>query len=194
MKRMWNYYSNVIGYRSIIPLFIILLLLAGCQQNSKKSSKDSNQPEIKLPSADGDYFQEIGLAAGLDFIHTIGAEHLTNIIESSGGGASFLDFDQDGHIDLYLSNGTWIEGFSQAEKPEIMAENHLYRNMGDGTFEDVTKKAGANDPAYSMGASVGDYNNDGYPDIYFVIMSQHSYKNNETGLSQTLPTCHGCRW
>ena len=182
MKRMWNYYSNVIEYRSIVPIFIILLLLAGCQPNSKKSSKDKNQPEIQLPAADGDYFQEIGLAAGLDFIHTIGEEHLTNIIESSGGGASFLDFDQDGYIDLYLSNGTWIEGFSQGEKPEIMAENHLYRNKGDGTFEDVTKKAGANDPAYSMGASIGDFNNDGYPDIYLCNYGANIlYKNNGNG-------------
>jgi len=182
MKRMWNYYSNVIGYRSIVPIFIILLLVAGCQPNSKKSSKDKNQPEIQLPAADGDYFQEIGLAAGLDFIHTIGEEHLTNIIESSGGGASFLDFDQDGYIDLYLSNGTWIEGFSQVEKPEIMAENHLYRNKGDGTFEDVTKKAGANDRSYSMGASIGDYNNDGYPDIYLCNYGANIlYKNNGNG-------------
>ncbi|HSN50622.1 MAG TPA: VCBS repeat-containing protein, partial [Bacteroidales bacterium] len=79
-------------------------------------------------------------------------------------------------------NGTWIEGFSQGEKPEIMAESHLYRNKGNGTFEDVTKKAGANDPAYSMGASVGDYNNDGYPDIYLCNYGANIlYKNNGNG-------------
>ncbi len=182
MKRMLNYYRNVIEYRFIVPVLIILVLLSACQHNSKKASKDKNQSEIKLPAADGDYFQEIGLAAGLDFIHTVGEEHLNNIIESSGGGASFLDFDQDGYIDLYLSNGTWIEGFSGSEKPEVMPENHLYRNNGDGTFEDVTKRAGANDPAYSMGAAIGDFNNDGYPDIYVCNYGANIlYKNNGNG-------------
>ncbi|MBK7710880.1 MAG: CRTAC1 family protein [Bacteroidales bacterium] len=182
MKRMLNYYRNVIEYRFIVPVLIILVLLSACQPNSKKASKDKNQSEIKLPAADGDYFQEIGLAAGLDFIHTVGEEHLNNIIESSGGGASFLDFDQDGYIDLYLSNGTWIEGFSGSEKPEVMPENHLYRNNGDGTFEDVTKRAGANDPAYSMGAAIGDFNNDGYSDIYVCNYGANIlYKNNGNG-------------
>ncbi|MBK8881581.1 MAG: CRTAC1 family protein [Bacteroidales bacterium] len=182
MKRMLNYYRNVIEYRFIVPVLIILVLLSACQHNSKKASKDKNQSEIKLPAADGDYFQEIGLAAGLDFIHSVGEEHLNNIIESSGGGASFLDFDQDGYIDLYLSNGTWIEGFSGSEKPEVMPENHLYRNNGDGTFEDVTKRAGANDPAYSMGAAIGDFNNDGYPDIYVCNYGANIlYKNNGNG-------------
>ena len=182
MKRTWNYYRNVIEYRFIVPLFIILLILTGCKSNTKDSSKAQKQSEKVLPAVSPDFFQEIGLEIGLDFVHTIGSDHLTNIIESSGGGASFLDFDRDGYIDLYLSNGTWIEGFSQAEKPEIMAENHLYRNLGNGTFEDVTKKAGANDPAYSMGAAFGDYNNDGYPDIYVCNYGANIlYKNNGNG-------------
>lgn len=162
-------------------LFVFLLILSGCQSNSNSSLK-SKKPVATLPAANDDYFQEIGLAAGLDFIHNIGEEHLTNIIESSGGGAAFLDFDQDGYIDLYVCNGTWLKGFIKGEKPDILPENHLYRNKGDGTFEDVTKKAGANDHAYGMGVTVGDYNNDGYPDIFVSNYGPNIlYKNNGNG-------------
>jgi enediyne biosynthesis protein E4 len=93
-----------------------------------------------------------------------------------------LDYDQDGFMDIYLPNGTWIEGFSQDEKPETATKNHLYRNMGNGTFEDVTEKAHVSDPAYSMGAVIGDYNNDGYPDIFVSNYGPNIlYKNNGDG-------------
>jgi len=176
-----NYYSNSNKYGYFVLLFVFLLILSGCQSNSNSSLK-SKKPVATLPAANDDYFQEIGLAAGLDFIHNIGEEHLTNIIESSGGGAAFLDFDQDGYIDLYVCNGTWLKGFIKGEKPDILPENHLYRNKGDGTFEDVTKKAGANDHAYGMGVTVGDYNNDGYPDIFVSNYGPNIlYKNNGNG-------------
>ena len=91
---------------------------------------------------------------------------MNNIVESSGGGVAFLDYDQDGYLDIYVCSGTWLEGFSKGEKPPSLPANHLYHNLKNGTYEDVTKKAGANDHTYSMGATVGDYNNDGYPDLF----------------------------
>lgn len=103
---------------------------------------------------------------GIDFIHSIGDGHLSNLVESVGGGAVFLDYDQDGYIDLYMSNGTHIKGFSDEHKPDGNPHNHLYRNLGNGTFKDVTKKAGVGDMGYGMGMTVGDFDNDGYPDIY----------------------------
>jgi hypothetical protein len=182
MRTYFKNYSNVKDDRYLVYLMFFLLLSAGCQSGNGPSSGSGNKSGFSPPPENGDYFQEISKEIGIDFVHSIGAEHLTNIIESSGGGASFLDFDQDGYIDLYLSNGTWIEGFSQAEKPETMPENHLYRNMGDGTFNDVTKKAGVSDPAYSMGAAIGDFNNDGYPDIYVCNYGANIlYKNNGNG-------------
>jgi len=158
------------------------MTISSCHQGNKSAAGSDKNTAATVPAATEDYFQEIGQQIGLDFIHSIGDSELHNIIESSGGGASFLDYDQDGNIDLYLSNGMWIEKFSQAEKPEIITENHLYRNMGNGTYADVTGKAGANDPAYSMGATIGDYNNDGYPDIYVCNYGPNIlYKNNGNG-------------
>lgn len=145
------------GY--LVFLISLTLLISGCKTGTKKSVSSA-------PAANEDFFQNVANEIGLDFMHTIGDEHLDNIIESVGGGAGFLDYDQDGYIDLYICSGTWIEGFSHAEKPEEMPQNKLYRNRGDGTFEDVTKKARVGDAGYGMGVTIGDYNNDGYPDIY----------------------------
>lgn len=149
------------GYRFgyLILLISLVLLLPGCKTCTKKSS-------VSVPAANGDFYQDIAHEIGLDFAHTIGDEHLDNIIESVGGGAAFLDYDQDGYIDIYVCNGTWIEGFSHGSKPDKMPQNRLYRNRGNGTYEDVTKKARVGDESYGMGVTIGDFNNDGYPDIY----------------------------
>lgn len=162
-------------------MLVLLLILGGCQSNNNSSSKPT-KPLATQPAVSDDYFQEIGKEIGIDFIHSMGDEELTTIVESSGAGAAFLDFDQDGFIDLYVCNGTWIKGLSSGEEPDVLPHNHLYRNLGNGTFEDVTVKAGLDNPCYSMGVTVGDYNNDGYPDLFlsnygFNIL----YKNDGNG-------------
>jgi hypothetical protein len=155
-----------IYYRYITYLIFMLILIAGCRSGNKNSTDNGNKTVKVPPAADSNYFQEIGQAIGLDFVHSIGEKHLNNIIESDGGGAAFLDYDQDGYIDLYVCSGTWIEGFSKEEKPGRLPENHLYHNLGNGTFEDVTDIADAGGQMFSMGVTVGDFNNDGFPDLY----------------------------
>ena len=68
-------------------------------------------------------------------------DHLSNIVESVGGGAVFLDYGKDGNLDIYLSNGTFAEGLSEGDKPGKLPENHLYHNQGDRTFKDITGTA-----------------------------------------------------
>jgi hypothetical protein len=154
----------------IIRFYVFLVFAGlfsfGCRQGNKPESKSVTQSATLLPAATDDFFQEISQAAGLDFVHSIGEVELTNIIQSDGGGAAFLDYNQDGFIDIYACSGTWIEGFIKTEKPAKLTGNHLYRNKGDGTYEDVTQKADVGGPWYSMGVTVGDFNNDGYPDLY----------------------------
>lgn len=147
---------------SHIILFLFFLSAAGCVQE-KKTVKNA-APFV--PQANDEYFQDIGENIGLRFRHSLGDDELTNIIESSCGGTAFLDFDKDGFIDIYVTSGTWIEGFSHGEKPKEVPANRLYRNKGDGTFDDVTKKSGTGGPWYTMGVSIGDYDNDGFPDIF----------------------------
>jgi hypothetical protein len=177
-----NYFSNSNKTKYFVSIFVLSLLLSGCNLNDKSSSKPKNQSVHTPPAANDDFFQEIGQKIGLDFTHSIGADHLGNIVESVGGGAAFLDYDQDGYIDIFACSGTWIEGFSKSEKPRKLPGNRLYRNLQDGTFEDVTKKAGVGGSNYSMGVTVGDFNNDGYPDIYVSNNGPNLlYKNNGNG-------------
>ncbi len=151
---------NSYKHRCLVFFFVFLMILSGCKSNN------SHKSALSPPPANDDYFQEIGKEIGIDFIHSIGDNDLNNIVESSGAGAAFLDYDKDGFIDLYVCSGTWLQGLSHGKKPDVLPHNHLYHNRGDGTFEDVTKKAGVGGPWYSMGVTVGDYNNDGYPDLF----------------------------
>ena len=150
-----------------VMILVFGIILNGCNSKSK-SSPTNKSTEKMLPAANDDYFQEVIKFSGIDFTHTIGDEHLSNLVESVGGGAVFLDYDQDGFIDLYLSNGNYTEVLSMNEDhPAVKtSENALFRNLGNGTFEDVTKKAKVGDRGYGMGMTVGDFDNDGYPDIY----------------------------
>jgi len=148
-------------------MFITVLFsaLVGCKTETARNSSVELQSYVS-PSADSTYFQEIGTQIGLNFNHSIGGVEMKNIIESVGGGAAFLDYDNDGYLDIYACSGIWIEGFSKSDKPKKGAGNKLYRNNQDGTFEDVTDKANAAGPWYSMGVSVADYNNDGFSDLF----------------------------
>ncbi len=115
-------------------------------------------------------FTEVTNSSGIDFVHTIGDDKMTNIVEASGVGCAMLDYDGDGWLDIYLVNGVHLDGVSDptvADKQKLKdATDRLYRNRGDGTFEDVTLKAGILPGGYGMGVVAGDYNNDGRPDIY----------------------------
>jgi hypothetical protein len=142
-----------------VAVLVIIHLFWACQGDTKNAA-------LKVPMANDDFFQEIGQEIGLDFVQSIGGPDLNNIIESSCGGTAFLDYDQDGFIDIFACNGTWIEGFTRSEKPDILPVNHLYRNLGNGTFEDVTEKANVSGPWYCMGVSAGDFDNDGHTDLY----------------------------
>lgn len=173
-KRFWRVLRN-----SAI-LSIGFLFFFGCQSNQQ--NRENSTSKLVPPRPNGEYFQEIGKEIGLIFTHSIGDDELSNIVESSGGGAAFLDFDQDGFIDLYVCNETWLQGLSSGEKPGELPHNHLYRNMGNGTFSDVTRKAGVGGPWFSMGATVGDINKDGYPDIFVSNYGQNVLlKNNGDG-------------
>ena len=165
-----------------ILLLILTTFFAGCNIDNKSSTELKKKSINKIPEPNDEFFQEIGQEIGLDFVHSIGADEMKYIVESVGGGAAFFDYDQDGYIDLYTCSGTWIEGFSKSDKPKRSSGNHLYQNQKDGTFLDVTKKAGVGGPWYSMGITVGDFNNDSFPDIYLSNYGPNTLlKNNGNG-------------
>jgi len=116
----------------------------------------------KLPHSIGVTYNDVTRAAGIHFINAASADK-RYIVESMGGGVALFDFDNDGRLDIYLVNSYTVEA-ALARRPRPHAA--LYRNRGDGTFEDVAANAGVADPGWAMGVSVADYDNDGYDDLY----------------------------
>jgi len=145
-----------------------------------QSGAPANDPPI--------VFSDVTVAAGIDFVQTIGDLEMSNIVEATGVGCGFLDYDGDGWLDIYLVNGCWLEGLSnpqlEPEKRERLASatDRLYRNRGDGSFEDVTARAGLARPAYGMAVVATDYDGDGDTDIYVTNYGPNFlYRNNGDG-------------
>lgn len=115
-----------------------------------------------------DWFRDVSKQAGLRFVHQLCDERIVNIIESNGAGGTVLDVDQDGWLDLYLVNSGPLEGVTHAPPGTARQPNRLYRNRRDGTFEDVTLKAGLAGSGYGVTAVAGDYDNDGHSDLFVV--------------------------
>ena len=115
---------------------------------------------------------------GIRWVHDAGRSPQRYLPESSGAGCALLDFDGDGWTDLYFVNS----GPSSFYHPAHPPRNALYRNNRDGTFTDVTLKAGVAGGGFGQGVAVGDYNNDGFPDIYVTQCGRNIlYRNNGDG-------------
>ena len=128
-------------------------------------------------------FTDITQKAGIHFRYTFGDTTYENILESSGSGITIFDYNGDGNMDCYLLNGTYLKGISDPHGIKYKdTPNHLYRNNGDGTFSEVTEKAGIDDRHWSMAAGSLDYDNDGDVDIYLLNYGPNVfYLNNGDG-------------
>jgi hypothetical protein len=124
-------------------------------------------------------FEEVlASSSGITWVHTAGKSADKHLPETSGAGCAFLDFDNDGWMDIYLVNS----GKSDFYNPSKPLRNALYRNNRDGTFTDITERAGVFGGGYGMGVAVGDYNGDGFPDLYVTQYGRNIlYRNNGDG-------------
>jgi enediyne biosynthesis protein E4 len=123
------------------------------------------------------HFVDVALSAGLHApVIYGGVDSKKYILEATGCGCAFIDYDNDGWIDIFLLSGTRLTG----DPPD--ATNRLYKNNRDGTFTDVTEKAGLKDVGWASGVCIGDYNNDGFEDIFCTYFGQNRlYRNNGDG-------------
>ncbi|MEJ2703943.1 MAG: CRTAC1 family protein [Sedimentisphaerales bacterium] len=129
-------------------------------------------------------FTDVTEQAGINVKHSYGDFDLSNIVEGTGAGAVFFDYDGDGWLDIYFANGCWLEDVSDNRGRKLRGKltNALYRNNHDGTFADVTKQAGVGDKGYGVGCSAADFDNDGDLDLYVLNYGPNVlYRNNADG-------------
>lgn len=182
---------------------ILLLLLAGLFQLGCSSERTvlsekvhdaapATRPASSPTMGDAPLFRDVASEVGLDFQHFTGATGKFYMPEIMGAGVALPDYDGDGDLDIYLVQGMFLDPgrtFGQAlfpPPPNWRPGNRLFRNElipeGRLRFTDVTEQAGVGHIGYGMGAAVGDYNNDGYPDLYVTNFGHNVlYRNNGNG-------------
>ncbi len=124
-------------------------------------------------------FVDVARDSGLSVKTIFGGEHKNKyLLETTGCGVAFYDYDNDGWLDIFLVNGSRLEGFPAGQEPT----SHLFKNNRDGTFMDVTAKAGLTHSGWGQGVCIGDYDNDGFDDLFVTYYGKNVlYHNNGDG-------------
>ncbi len=161
----------------LVCLIVIFCLLNGCNSSAPK------ERNATTPIAPAVAFEDVTARAGIHFKHNNGAFGKKFLPETLGSGCAFLDYDNDGWLDILLINGgSPLSSCPDVSKPKPMA---LYRNNGDGTFKDVSKQTGFDSAFVGMGVAVGDFDNDGWEDIFISAVGKsrllHNVSNGKGG-------------
>src|SRR5438270_845971 len=162
-------HRNLASYRCFVA---VILLLCGCEQPvahtvSPAAARANSSLGQPLDGPATARFAEVGRTAGLDYCWTIPGKRPLNILQTIGNGCAFLDYDQDGNLDILLVG------------PDHIA---LYRGNGHGHFTDVSHETGLDRlRGHFLGCAVGDYDNDGFPDIYLTAYHGGALLHNEQG-------------
>jgi hypothetical protein len=155
-----------------------LRVLAGNLLFARISRMADASPQAPFSSSPYPFVEVPSVASGIVWVHTAGKSVAHYLPETTGAGCAFLDYDNDGWMDIYLVNSGKCDFFN----PNPPLRNALYRNNRDGTFTDVTAKAGVSGSGYGQGVAVGDYDGDGFPDIYVTQYGRSVlYHNNGDG-------------
>jgi enediyne biosynthesis protein E4 len=162
--------------RGFLTALLLAVLACGCR-NGRGAATGAAPATTGAPAA-SIRFADVADARGVRFKHTNGASGRLYLAETMGSGCAFLDYDGDGRLDLFLVNSSRLPGF-QGRGPYYPA---LFHQRPDGTFEDVTRRVGLDVDCYGMGCAVGDYDNDGRPDLYLTAYGGcRLFHNNGTG-------------
>ena len=150
------------------------------QANALSQKAVPAKPELPIETGSlGVSFLNVSRESGLNVKTIFGGEHKNKyLLETTGCGVAFYDYDNDGWLDIFLVNGSRLEGFPPGSEPT----SHLFRNNRDGTFTDVTVKAGVAHAGWGQGVCVGDYDNDGWDDLFITYFGKNVlYHNNGDG-------------
>ena len=166
-----------------LPLVLFVCLSPAGRPPSASAQEKTQSASVHTPVVEGEVGQvypelvDVTSSTGIRFEHLSSPEQKF-IVESMSGGVALIDYDRDGWPDIYFSNAQSVEMVQKGER----ARSALYHNNHDGTFTDVTEKAGVGFPCWAQGAVVGDYNNDGWPDLLVTCFGGVVlYRNNGDG-------------
>jgi len=160
--------------RSFWPWWMVSVVLATLGCPMAVGQNQTSPPKNSIA-----YFTDVAQKSGLTAPIVFGGRDTKKyIIETTGTGAAIFDYDNDGWPDIFIVNGTTLEGFPSGQAPT----NHLYRNNRDGSFTDVTVKAGLNATGWGQGVCVGDYDNDGWEDLYVTYYGKNRLYHNQSGV------------
>lgn len=168
------------GFRLRSPLFALaILLVVSLLRLTGNAGIRKHSPATKSKVAEVVRFTDVAEKAGLTMTTVYGGvDTVKYIIETTGTGVAIFDYDNDGWMDIFIVNGTKLEGFPAAKAPT----NHLYHNNHDGTFSDVTDAAGLAASGWGQGVCAGDYDNDGWEDLYVTYYGKNRLYHNDHGV------------
>ena len=152
-----------------VALALALGMFVGCSPSQPPDAprEGGRRPDSEVRAIPA-CFTDVTEATGLDFVHRLVDGQLSHIMESDGAGGTFLDYDGDGFLDVYLVQSGVSPVFTAAAPGTPRPTNRLYRNRGDGTFEDATERAGVGGRGFGATAASADYDNDGDADLLVV--------------------------
>lgn len=161
--------------------YLVLVTLAGSVLHGGPL-QDPHPPLPSIPANPGDIFEDVTARAGLDFVQQFCHDRIANILLSNGSGGAVFDYDNDGWVDVFLLNWGPLEGVTRPGDCPNREPNRLFRNLGNGTFEDVTVRAHLQGSGFGSAATAGDYDNDGHTDLFVAnIGSNRLYRNRGDG-------------
>jgi len=173
---------QAVGGRVDLPAFLLCFIVAAGATAQQSRQGTQSRAEADAPGN----FVDVTASSGIHFEYLASHTSKKYLLETMGAGVALFDYDNDGRLDIFVVNGAPLSDptpkgtIPQKDGPRYW--NRLYHQKPDGTFEDVTEKAGLGGVGYGMGVAVGDYDNDGYEDLYVTgYGGNHLYHNNGNG-------------
>jgi hypothetical protein len=174
MKRLFDLRKSA-GCRVAAALSLMLLPVAG---SSAGEAGGSRLTTPIVAAGEQDLFVDVTHSAGIHFVHQFCHDRIANILLSNGSGGAVFDFDNDGWVDVFLLNWGPLKGVTRSGACSEREPNRLFRNRGDGTFEDVTARSGLQGGGFCSAAAAGDFDNDGHTDLFVAAIGRNQLFRN----------------